>query len=162
MLNRTTYKPTIVKNDERKYVIIGSIDHGMKISQSSMQELIPSLDNIEALMMETPEMFHAQMHPMSTELLVKASIGQSPIHYLSGNRIDEEIGEQVLKYAPQNIAEIFVPCISVRNSYQLGQEPTLDSVIAYISAYKGRFEFLDVKRTIKSYRQSSRSLKTLE
>jgi len=148
-----THKPTIIQNDSGKYVIIGSIDHGMQIPQSSMLELISSLENVEALMMETPEMFHAQMHSMSTEILTKASVGQVPIHYLSGNRIDEEIGEHVLKYAPQNIAEVFVPCLYVRNSYQLSQEPTFDSMVAFTSAYKGRFGFIDVRRAIEGYMQ---------
>lgn len=151
MLNGLTHKPIILRNDERKYVIIGSIDHGMEIPQSSIYELISSLDNIEALMMETTEISHAQMHPMSTELLVKASVGQSPIHYLSGNRMDEEIGELVLKYAPQDIAEVFVPCLHVRNSYQLGQETGLESITAFTLVYQGRFGFLDVERTIENY-----------
>lgn len=151
MIEGITHKPTIVKNDSGKYVIVGSVDHGMEVPQSSMLELISSLENVEALMMETPEMFHAQMHPMSTELLVKASVGQAPIQYLPGNRPDEEIGEHVLKYAPQNITEVFVPCLHVRNSYQLGQEPAFESIIAFTSAYQGRFRFLDAEKTIKNY-----------
>jgi len=153
MIKGVTHKPTIVKNDGEKYVIVGSVDHGMEIPQSSVIELISSLENAEALIMETPEMFHAQMHPMSTELLVKASVGQAPIRYLSGNRAGEELGEYVLKYAPQDIAEVFVPCLYVRNCYQLGQEPTFDSIIAFTSAYTGRFRFLDVEKTIRKYMQ---------
>lgn len=154
MMEGVTHKPTIVKeNLGNPYVIVGSVDHGMEIPQESMHELISSLENVRALMMETPEMFHTQMNPMSTELLVKASVGQAPIQYLSGNKADEEIGGYVLKYAPQDIAEVFVPCLYVRNSYQLGQEPTFDSIVAFTSAYKGRFEFLDVERTIKRYMQ---------
>ena len=154
MIEGVTHKPTIVKeNLGHPYVIVGSVDHGMEIPRSSMLELISSLENVRALMMETPEMFHAQMHPMSTELLVKASVGQKPIKYLSGNRADEEIGKHVLKYAPQDIAEVFVPCLYVRNSYQLGQEPTFDSIVAFTNAYKGRFGFLDVERAVKQYMQ---------
>src|SRR3989344_7703132 len=103
IIQGTTNKPTIIKNNNRKYIIIGSIDHGMEIPQTSMPELIASLENVEALMMETPEEFHRHMHPMSTELLVKASVGQAPIHYLSGNGFNEAIGEHVLKYSPMDI-----------------------------------------------------------
>src|SRR3989338_7674021 len=153
LIEGVTHKPIIVKNDERKYVIIGSIDHGMEVPSSSVLELISSLENVEALMMETPEEFHRHMHPMSTELLVKASVGQAPIHYLSGNGFNEAIGEHVLKYSPMDIAEIFVPCIYIRNSSQLGQEPTLDSLVEFTSDYNQRFGFLDVERAIMKYTQ---------
>lgn len=154
MIGGVTYKPTVVKNsDGRPYVIIGSVDHGMEIPQSSLPDLISSLEDVRALMMEAPKTTHEQMHPMSTELLTKASVGQVPIHYLSGNRIDEEIGKHILKYAPKDIAEVYVLCFYVRNCYQLGQEPTLDSIIEFASAYRGRFGFLDVKTTVEKYMQ---------
>ena len=153
MVGGVTGGPTIVKDDTGKFVIIGSVDHGMGIPQSSMLELITSLENVEALMMEAPEEFHTLMNPMSTELLVKASVGRSPIHYLPGNRANEEIGDRVLKYAPQDIAEVFVPCLYVRNTYQLGQEPIFESIVAFTSAYRGRFGFIDVERAIKRYMQ---------
>lgn len=151
IISRTTSKPTVIKDSRGKYVIIGSIDHGMEIPQNSMLELIASLENVDALMMETPEEFHKHMHPMSTEILVKASVGKAPISYLSGSRANEDIGKPVLKYAPQQIAEVFVPAIYVRNSLQLGQEPTFDSMVAFTSAYRGRFGFLDVEESIKKY-----------
>ena len=147
MIEGITDKPTIIKNDIGKYVIIGSIDHGMKIPQSSMLDLITSLDNVEALMMETPEEFHLHMNSMSTEILVKASVGQAPVYYLSGNSLHEEIGELILKYAPQDIAEVFVPCIYVRNMYQLGQEPTYESIVAFTSDYRSH---IDTRREDKS------------
>lgn len=148
-----THKPTIIQNVRKSYTIIGSIDHGMEIPQGSMLELIASLENVDALMMETPEEFHKHMHPMSTEILVKASVGKAPVSYLSGSRANEDIGKLVLKYAPQQIAEVFVPAIYIRNSIQLGQEPTFDSMVAFTSAYKGRFGFLDVDEGIKKYMQ---------
>ena len=153
MIEGTTHRPTIIKNDASKYVIIGSVDHGMEIPQSSVPELIASLADVDALVMETPEEFHTLMQPLSTELLVKASVGRSPIHYLSGNKINEEIGELVLKYAPQCIAEVFVPCIYVRNSCQLGQEVTFESVAAFTTAYRERFGFIDVERIMRRYMQ---------
>ena len=152
MIKEVTHKPSITDN-QGKYVIIGSIDHGMEIPQSSVLELIASLENVEALITETPEEFHAHMHPMSTELLVKASVGKAPTHYLSGNNIDEEIGKYVLKYAPQDIAEIFVPCVYVRNSYQSGKKPTFESISTFILIYGRRFGFLDVETTLKKYSQ---------
>jgi hypothetical protein len=148
-----THKPTVIKEDSKNYVIVGSIDHGMQIPQSSMLELISSLENVKALMMETPEEFHKHFHPMSTEILVKASVGRARVSYLSGSRANEDIGKQVLKYAPQQIAEVFVPAIYVRNSIQLGQEPTFDSMVAFTSAYRGRFGFLDAEESIKKYMQ---------
>ncbi len=151
MLNGITHKPTIVKNDEGKYVIIGSIDHGMEIPQDSIQELIRSLDNIEALMMEAPEMTHAYMHPMSTEILVKAAVGQSPIHYLSGNSLEEDIGEKILKYAPQNLAEIYLPCVYTRNTLQEGQKLSREGMFKFLNINKGRYGFLDVDKSFELY-----------
>ena len=148
-----THKPTIIQNGRKNYTIIGSIDHGMEIPKGSMLELIASLENVKSLMMETPEEFHKYFHPMSTEILVKASVGKAPVSYLPGSRANEDIGKQVLKYAPQQIAEVFVPAIYVRNSIQLGQEPTCDSMVAFTSAYGGRFGFLDVEESIKKYMQ---------
>ena len=153
MIQGVTHKPTIIKNDARKYTIVGSIDHGMEIPQSSMLELIVSVGNVEALMMETPEELHAHFHPMSTEMLVKASVGQAPIHHLSGNGANEEIGEQVLKYAPQDIAEVFVPFLYVRNCFQSGQKPAFESIVTFISLYQGRFGFIDVGRAIRRFDQ---------
>jgi hypothetical protein len=151
IIQGTTSRPTILKNSNKKYVIIGSIDHGMEIPKDSMLELIASLENVRSLMMETPEEFHKHMHPMSTEILVKASVGRASVSYLSGNRANEDIGKQLLKYSPQQIAEVFVPAIYIRNSIQLGQEPTFDSMVAFTSAYRGRFGFLDAEESIKKY-----------
>lgn len=151
MIPGKTEKPLIVKNDSRKYVIIGSLDHGMEIPSDSILELITALEDTKALMMECPEEFHQHFQPMSTELLTKASVGNVPINYLSGSRTNEEIGELVLKYAPKNIAEVFVPCLYVRNSCQLGQLPSLDSMADYITRYRGRFGFLDKDKSIRGY-----------
>jgi|SRR3989344_1161384 len=153
IIQGTTNKPTIIKNNNRKYIIIGSIDHGMEIPQTSMPELIASLENVEALMMETPEEFHKHMHPMSTEILVKSSVGRVPVSYLLGNKTNEDIGKQVLKYTPQQLAEVFVPAIYVRNSIQMRQEPNFDSMVAFTSAYRERFGFLDAEESIKKYMQ---------
>ncbi len=146
-----TLKPTIIKNESQKYVIIGAIDHGMQIPQSSVPELVASLNDVNTLMMEVPEIFHSRLHPMSTEILTKASVGQVPISYLSGNSLDDEIGKHVLKYAPKNIAEVFVPCLSVRNSIQLGQNPTFDSITKYTLVYQGRFGFLNPEKAMTNY-----------
>ncbi|TKJ17589.1 hypothetical protein CEE44_03585 [Candidatus Woesearchaeota archaeon B3_Woes] len=151
MIERTTNKPNIVKDPKGRYVLVGSIDHGFQIPQDSVLELITSLENTSALMMETPEEFQAQFHPMSTELLVKASVGQVLIEYLSGNRVDEDIGEIVLKYVPEHIAELFVPCVHVRNCYQEGIDISFESTLAFAGVYRGRFSFLDVERTLKNY-----------
>ncbi len=146
-----TSAPTIIESKRGQYVVIGSIDHGMQIPPVAVPKLVSSLKSIQALMMEAPESLHSQMHPMSTEILTKVSAGQVPIHYLSGNDGNEDIGGIVLKYAPQNLAEIFVPCVYVRNTCQMGNSPTFDSVLAFIQLYRGRFRFLDAKKAMTGY-----------
>ena len=130
---------------------MGSVDHGMEIPQASILELTASLEGVKALMMETPEELHRHLNPLSTEVLTKASVGQAPIRYLSGNRLNEDIGGIVLKYVPRDLAEVFVPCLFIRNSCQMRIEPSFDSVVQFTSAYQTRFGFLDVGRTIEKY-----------
>ena len=89
-----TNSPTIVVNN--RYILVGSVDHGMEIPQASILELTTALEGTRALMMETPEELHRHLNPMSTELLTKASVGKAPVEYLSGNKMDEDNGEHVL------------------------------------------------------------------
>ena len=149
----TTLKPIIVESPKQDYVLVGSVDHGMRIPEDSILKLINSLNGFSALMMETPKEFFPMFHPMSAEVLVKASVGRAPVHYLSGNRLDEDIGGLVPKYAPRDIAEVYAPCLHVRNRCQSGQKPTLDSIFEFTSVWKGRFGFIDAERAIKEYMQ---------
>ncbi len=151
MIPGTTYKPNILINTEKNYVVVGSIDHGMEIPGNSISDLIFSLDGATALMMEVPEELHHHFHPMSTEILTKVSVGNVPIEYLYGNRGDEDIGNYVLKYAPEDISEVFIPALHVRNCIQLGTNPTFDSLVAFIAANKNRYGFIDIKRTLDNY-----------
>ena len=153
MIEGVTHKPTIVKDDESGYVIVGSVDHGMEIPVEAIPELVSSLEGVEALMMEAPKILHPHMHPMSTEIITLVSVGRSPVHYLPGTRLDEEIGELVLKYAPQDIAEVYIPCLYVRNTNNLGQSTSLEAAKTFITKYMERFGFLDMDRALELYRQ---------
>jgi len=144
----TTKKPEIIR-DER-YVIVGSVDHGKAIPMDAVPELVASLEGIEALMMEAPERLHKQLQAMSTEVLAKASAGNAQLHYLSGNGL-QDIGEQVLEYAPRDIAELFVPCVFVRNCFSIGSEPSSAGIFAFTDTYTQRFGFLDVRRTLEAH-----------
>ena len=148
MMSSTTTKPTIVK--EKDYVLIGSVDHGMQIPQDSMLELIASLRGVSALMMETPEEYHETFHPMSTEILTKVSVGKMPTEYLSGNRLSEDIGSYVTKYAPVDLAEVFVPCNYIRIAQEEGINFNLEMIINFATKYKQRFGFIDVKRSVQN------------
>lgn len=151
-LKGKTQKPTIIANSgSNPYVIVGSMDHGLEIPEDSVMGLISSLNGVTALMMEVPEEFHYALSPMSTELLVKASVGNVPVHYLPGNGSHEDIGGHVLKYAPRDMAELFVPCVYVRNTLQSGQDISPVPIIRFATAYQERFGFLDVQRALGNY-----------
>lgn len=151
MFDRTTHKPVIVTNQEKGYLIIGSIDHGFPIPEPSMLEVITAMEGVSALMMETPEEFHSQFHPFSTELLVKAAAGKKPIDYLSGNKLTEDIGDHVLKYVLKELAEVYVVCMYRRNCMQEGQDFSFKSLVQFLCAYQQRFGFLDIQRTLENY-----------
>ena len=151
MLGSTKHEPVIINSDEGNYVIIGSVDHGMELPPTAVPKLVSALEGVEALIIEYPKNPLSQMHPMSTELLTRACVDPDSITLLSGNDVYEDIGDRVLKYAPRDLAEVYVPCLHVRISCHLGQDFGFDEVLQFTAAYKQRFGFLDVERTIDNY-----------
>lgn len=143
-----TLKPTIRKCTD--FVIVGSVDHGFPIPPAGVQELVSSLDGIVALTLETPKEFVQKSHAMSTEVLTVAAAGKVPVEYLPGEGF-QDVGAQVLKYAPVELAELYVPCLYMRNSSQSGQEFSFDPFMNFVLNYRRRFGFLDAERALGAH-----------
>ena len=148
--NGITKKPRIICSPE--YVLIGSTNHGQQLPQDGPVELINSLIGVAALKMEGPEEAYKLFHPMSAEIITKASVGIVPISYLP-EYDGEGIGQKLLKYGvSEELAEIYVPCMYIR--MQGGDVPDnfLDLLpVAFIEYKKQRFGFIDIERAVKNF-----------
>lgn len=148
--NRITSKPNIVKDKQSSYVIVGSIDHGHQIPQNSIAELINSLDNVVALKMEGSEKAFKPFHYLSTEILVKASVGLAPVSYFT--EFDgEDIGQKLLKYdVPEELAEVYIPCIHIRMNDN-AIDGLFDLLPLMFEKYKERFSFINTPQAINNF-----------
>ncbi len=90
-------EPAIIDGADRNYVIIGSRDHGMQIPQKAVLKLVKALDGVEAMKMEGMEEGFNRFHPLSTELLAKASVNPSRLFWMPESD-EEDIGQKLVKY----------------------------------------------------------------
>ncbi len=148
--NSVTKKPIIIKDEKNSFVIIGSKEHGLQIPQDSITGLINSLEGVIALKMEGSEEMFKWFHPMSTEGLVKTSLGSIPVSYLPES---ENIGEKLLEYEiPEEIAEIYIPCMYIRfNGIHDGFFEFLPLILKRYSEEFGLFDFTNTLRAVENF-----------
>jgi len=106
--------PNIINADDGSYVIIGSRDHGHRISEDSIDKLLNSLQNVIALKMEGDERMYEICHGLSTETIVKVSVGSVPISYFPESDKDD-LGKKLQNYnVPEEMVEIYLPLVHIR------------------------------------------------
>ena len=148
MQTKITKEPTILTAEDESYVIVGSVDHGFRIPDSSVHKLIDSLESVVALKMEGAEEILRLMHPMSTEILTRTSVGSAPVSFLKESD-HEDIGSKLLQYGvPEELAEIYVPCLVIR--YNDGVPP-IEMLPSVFERYKQRFGFINIRRAMLNF-----------
>lgn len=148
-----TQEPDIVNGANESYVIIGSHDHGMQIPKQMVPKLVQTLDGIVALKMEGEGMETAfnRFHPMSVELLAKASIDPSRLFWIAESD-GEDIGQKLAKYGvSEGIMEVFVPSLSIRMHRGIPEGFFTILPLAF-EYYKSRFGFLNTEHGVESFR----------
>ncbi|MBU0980159.1 MAG: hypothetical protein KJ709_05105 [Nanoarchaeota archaeon] len=145
-------EPSIVRDEDNKYVIVGSGNHGKEIPQESVLELISSLEGTVALKMEGDDEVLSLCHPMSAAVLTKAIVGNMPFSYLPES--DEvDIGQKLLLYlVPERLAEAMTPFVMYDRLGWDNERFLLQGVPLIIAEYKEkRFRFIDEAVAIKNF-----------
>ena len=136
--------PNIINADDDSYVIVGSRSHGHRISEDSIDKLVNSLKNVVALKMEGDERMYEELHPLSTEVVVKTSVGSVPTSYFPESD-KEDLGKKLLKYnVPEEMVEIYIPLAHIRLNDGVLYNP--DGIPLLLLMNKKRFFFIDPVR----------------
>lgn len=136
--------PNIINADDNSYVIIGSRDHGLRISEASIDKLENSLQNVVALKIEGDERMYEVLHPLSTEVVAKISVGSVPTSYFPESD-KEDLGKKLQSYnVPEEMVEIYLPLQYIRLNGGVLYNP--NGIPLLLMMYKKRFFFIDPMR----------------
>lgn len=141
----------IVKGSD--YVIIGGRGgmHGSELSPQAINELIDSLEDVEALKMEGDEETSKYFHPMSAETLTRASMVEKPVSYFPESKDGHDIGYYLLQYGlSEEIVELSVPCMRLRRINE-SSDRFLHGLPHLFELHKPMFSFIDTERGLSNF-----------
>lgn len=148
-----TQEPIIVTGAAGSYVIIGSHDHGVQILPTAIPKLLDTLGQVKALKMEGEGMEEAfkRFHPLSVELLAKASVDQSRFSWISESD-GEDLGRKLTRYGvSEGVMEVYVPTVSIRLHHGVVSNNFFRSLPQLFEYYKPRFGFLNAEHGTESF-----------